>query len=282
MYNVAFVADNGEKYSFGKSGSTMFDMDLGSGMSVSLGTSQGFSQIGETVRTQRVSGRTINVNGVVYGDVVERKKTMRKIFSPFASGKLIFENTHYTRVYVKAAPSFSSVKNDGRFTMQFYAPYPFFREIDTKGVDIGVTTPMFSFPINYSVEHQFGSRSLEKYININNPGDVSVSFDLLLKSTGTSENIEIQNLSTNEVLKINGVLTAGETITIYRDSSNVLRAELQSGGVITDILSRIDESSTFFELIAGDNLILATDDENGLELEARFNYNPAVVALYES
>lgn len=282
MYNVVFVADNGEKYSFGKSGSTMFDMDLGSGMAVSLGISQGFSQIGETVRTQKVSGRTINVNGAVYGDVVERKKTMRKILAPFASGKLIFENTHYTRVYVKAAPSFSTVKNDGRFTLQFYAPYPFFREIDTKGVDIGVTTPMFSFPVNYSVYHQFGARSLEKYININNSGDVSVPFDLILKSTGVSENIEIHNLSTNEVLKINGVLTAGETITIYRDSSNVLRAELQSGDVITDILSRIDESSTFFELIAGDNLILATDDENGFELVARFNYSPAVVALYES
>ena len=126
MYNVVFENDNGSKYYFGANGSTVFDMDLGSGVPVNIGTSQGFSQIGETMQNRTVSGRTINVNGVVYGNVQERKKTMRKVIAPFSCGRLVFDGEYYTRVCVKNAPTFSPVKDDGRFTMQFFAPFPFF------------------------------------------------------------------------------------------------------------------------------------------------------------
>ena len=82
MYSVVFESDNGEKYVFGKAGDTMFDMDLGSGVPVDIGTSQGFSQIGETMQSRTVSGRTITVTGTVYRDIQNRKKSMRKIISP--------------------------------------------------------------------------------------------------------------------------------------------------------------------------------------------------------
>ena len=49
MYSAIFEADNGQKYIFGRDGETVFDMDLGNGVTVNVGTSQGFSQVGETV-----------------------------------------------------------------------------------------------------------------------------------------------------------------------------------------------------------------------------------------
>ena len=51
MYNVIFESENGQKYVFGADGETVFDMDLGNGVSVDIGTSQGFSQVGETVES---------------------------------------------------------------------------------------------------------------------------------------------------------------------------------------------------------------------------------------
>lgn len=282
MYEVVFESDLGKKYVFGKNGNTVFDMDFGEGMSVDIGTSQGFSQIGETVENRSVAGRTIKVNGTIYGnDIASRKRVMRNILAPFASGRLIFES-YYTKVYVKTAPTFSPVRDDGRFSMQFFAPFPFFYGKEESSVELGGVTPLFKFPVNYAIPHKFGEKANEKYSNIVNAGDVKVPFRISLSSNGTSTNPVISNLTTFEFLKLNGVLNAGDSIDIYRDEGNVMRVELLSAGVKYDATSWVDEDSTLFELNVGDNLIAANDDEGGAGLTARFSFNPAVAALYES
>lgn len=282
MYSATFISDNGEKYVFGPSGNTACDIDFGSGISVNIGTSQGFAQVGVTVENQTVDGRTITITGAVYGNVPERKKIMRRIFTPFTEGRLIFENTHYSRVYVKSSPSFSTSKNNGLFSMQFFSPFPFFRATDEKSVQIGAVTPAFRFPVNYGTTHKFGEKSNERYTNIFNSGEVKVPFRLNLRTSGTSTNITVVNIVTKKTLKINGELAPGDVVSVYRDSNNVLRAELTTDGVTSDILSWIDEASDLFELDVGDNLISATDDEGGASLTAHFLFEPAVVALYES
>lgn len=282
MYSVVFESDNGEKYVFGENGSTVFDMDLGSGASVDIGTSQGFSQIGETMQSRTISGRTVSVKGAVYGDIQERKKSMRKIISPLACGRLVFENKYYTRACVKSAPTFSPVRNDGRFTMQFFCPYPFFYDINAKSETIGAIRPMFSFPVNYGQPHKFGERAAARYKNIYNDSDVNVPFSLHLESLGTSSNPVIANLNTLQTLKLNGTLNAGDVLNVCRDNDNILRAELISDGATNDVIHWIDESSDLFELQVGDNLISANDNEGGASLVAKIIYNSAVVALYES
>lgn len=281
MYNVIFESDNGLKYAFGELGNTVFDMDFGNGVSVNLGTSQGFAQIGESVENQSVSGRPINVKGVVFGNVQERKKTMRRVFAPFVSGRLIFEGKYYTRVYVKSAPSFSPVKNDGRFSMQLFAPYPFFYSVDEEYVFIGEIKALFRFPVNYSTPHRFGTRTSVKYKTIYNDGDVNVPFKLQIIANADSTNVTISNLETFEFLKFNGVLSAGNSITVYRDESNVLRVELTSDGISSDAIDMVDEESMLFELNVGDNVIGVDSDEGGDNLTVTIFFNPAVVALYE-
>lgn len=282
MYSAIFESDSGEKYVFGENGNTVFDMDVGSGTAVNIVTAQGFSQIGETMQNRTVPGRTINVKGVVYGNVQERKRAMRRIIAPFSCGRLVFNGEYYTRVCVKNAPTFSPVKNDGRFSMQFFAPFPFFYSTNSQISEIGAIKPMFSFPVNYSVPHKFGEKGAAKYKNILNNGDVKVPFSIYLQSKGNSSNVVITNMTTLQTLKLNGSLNFGDFVNIYRDNDNVLRAELTSEGVTSDIISWVDETSNFFELEVGDNFVSANDDEDGLSLTAKITFNPAVVALYES
>ena len=281
MYNVIFRSDNGQKYVFGKDGETAFDMDLGNGISVDVGTSQGFSQVGETVESMTVGGRTITVHGAVYGNVQSRKKMMRKVFAPFVWGKLIFDGNYYIRVCVKDTPTFSPVKDDGRFTMLLYAPFPFFYSVDDAHYNIGGTLPMFSFPVNYATPHKFGERGTEKYTNVYNNGDIAVPFNVYMETFGESANPLIVNLDTQEYLKLNGTLTAGDVANIYRDSNNILRAELSAGGEVVDILSWVDDGSTLFQLNPGDNIIAFDDDGGGSSLTVKFTFSPAVVAVYE-
>lgn len=281
MYKVVFESDNGQKYVFGVDGETVFDMDLGNGVSVDVGTSQGFSQVGETVESMTVGGRTITVRGTVFGNVQSRKKIMRKVFAPFVWGKLIFDWKHYIRVCVKDTPTFSPIKNDGRFTMLLYAPFPFFYSVDDAHFNIGEIVPMFSFPANYATPHKFGERGTEKYTNVYNNGDIAVPFNVHMETFGTSVNPLIVNLDTQEYLKLNGTLTTGDVANIYRDSNNILRVELSTGGELVDILSWVDDGSSLFQLNPGDNIIAFDDDDGGSSLTVKFTFSPAVVAVYE-
>lgn len=281
MYNVIFESDNGQKYVFGVDGETVFDMDLGNGVSVDIGTSQGFSQVGETVESMTVGGRQISVRGDIFGNVQSRKKIMRKVFAPFVWGKLFFEGKHYIRVCVKDTPTFSPARDDGRFTMLLYAPFPFFYSVDDAHYNIGEITPMFSFPVNYATPHKFGERGTEKYTNVYNNGDIAVPFNVYMETFGTSANPLIVNLDTQEYLKLNGTLNTGDVANIYRDSNNILRAELSTGGESVDILSWVDDGSTLFQLNPGDNIIAFDDDDGGGSLTVKFTFSPAVVAVYE-
>ena len=40
MYSAIFESDNGQKYIFGKDGETVFDMDLGNGVTVNVGNNR--------------------------------------------------------------------------------------------------------------------------------------------------------------------------------------------------------------------------------------------------
>jgi hypothetical protein len=141
---------------------------------------------------------------------------------------------------------------------------------------------MFKFPVNYGKPHTFGIRSTNKYSNIYNDGDVSVPLQFHIESFGESVNPRITNLETMEYLQINGTLSIGDSINIYRDENNVLRAELTSNGITEDVLSWIDDGSDLFMLHVGDNLVAYDDDGGGTSLTVRFSYSPAVVAIYES
>lgn len=283
MYSAIFESDNGSVFVFGKNGGNVFDMDLGSSVSVNIGTSQGFSQVGETVETMAVNGRPISVKGVLFRDIDNQKKNMRKIFAPFVAGKLTFEDGHYTRVYVQDPPSFSSVKQDGRFTMQLFAPFPYFYGQNEESVQIGGIVPMFSFPVNYSESHSFGERSENRFSTIYNDSDVKVPYSFQIRINGISTNPTVTNLLTFEFLKINGAFSSGCVIDVFRDENNVLRANLtDSDGNVTDIISMIDDDSTLYELAVGDNLISINDDEGGVGMSASVSFQPVVVALYES
>lgn len=282
MFEVIFENDNGKNFTFGPNGNNWFGMNIGDGMEITLGKSQGFAQFGETVETQSVPGRTIDVTGRVYGNIVERKNALRNVCTPLASGRLVFQKTHYIRVYVKAAPSFSPVKNNGLFRMQFYAPFPFFSAFSESSQLIGGITKGFRFPVNYSRPHRFGTRSSEKYVNVLNSGDVRIPYKLILRSEGASTNPTITNLTTFAFIRLNGTINSGEYVTVYRDANNVLRAELTSGSAVTDVITWIDDESSLFELESGDNLLSATDDQGGAALVATFSFNPAVAVLYET
>ena len=282
MYEAKFVNDNGSTFVFGIKGSNFFAINIGEAVTATIGTSQGFSQIGQTIENISVGARPIDVSGKLFGNIVERKNALRSACAPLSTGTLFLNNTHFIRVAVKAPPSFSAVKNNGLFKMQFFAPFPYFYEIGESRHLIGGIQPLFRLPVNYSKPHRFGTKSVNRYTNIINSGDVRVPFKLVIRCDGTSSNPVVTNLETFEFLKFNTTLSTGDYITVHRDNGNVLRAELTQGNIVTDVIGLLDDDSTLFELNVGDNLISATDDQNGASLSVSISFNPAKAVLYET
>lgn len=282
MYNAKYVSNTGETYDFGVSGSTVFDMDIGNGLSVDIATSQGFAQMGESVEGQTVTGRLINVKGVIYKDVSAKRKQLRSVFAPFTNGRLSFDNGYYIDVYVKDTPTFLPVKNDGRFTMLLYAPFPFFSKADSGKVEFGEVVPGFSFPVNYAETHVFGIKEDITEKVIINDGDAPVSFNVIFETTGKVANISITDLDTGEFLRVECTLFSGQKVVLKRTTEGVLKASLISGKEEKDIIYMIDENSTLEKLKKGKNRLKITDEySNGEMLIADFTYNTAVTSIYE-
>lgn len=282
MYEVIFENDNGKKFVFGQNGGNWFGIDIGDGLSVDIGLSQGFADIGTTVETKSIAGRYISVTGKLFGDIPEGKDRLRNACAPLASGRLVFNGQHFARVHIKDAPSFSAVKNNGLFRMRFYLPFPFYYLINESHYSIGGLQGGFRFPVNYSKPHHFGITETDRYKNVRNTGDVKVSYKLTIQSRGVCVNPTLTNIQTFAFIKLNGTIETGESVTVYRDDYNVLRAELSDGNTVTDIISWIDDASTLFDLEPGDNLIAASAESGGSVMSVSMSFYPAVGVLYET
>ena len=284
MANIArFESDNGIVYHFGKAGKTAFTMDFGSGMSVDIGTSQGFSQVGTSVSNQSVSGKSIAVNGAVYGDVPKKKKELRRAFAPFTSGKLIINDKYYIRVFVKNSPSFSIMKNNGRFSLLLYAPYPYFRSVKETVNKIGYVVPRFKFPVVYEQYnyYMFGEQSFEGFSIINNEGDVPAMYSATIVNRSGSTSLTISNITTGDYLKINRMFDPGDTIKIFRAENNALRVNLVYGSLETDILGDVTENSTLFTIPVGESVFSVRGSNEWEIMDSVIVFEETVVSVFE-
>lgn len=283
MYSAKFISDTSKIFAFGVDGGNIFDIEGLSGLSVELGKSQSSGQLGESVINQSITGKNINITGKIFSDNLNLvKNNLVNTILPMSRGQLIINNKYYIYVVVNTAPEVSPTKDKGLFAVSFFAPYPFFRSINQVDKYIGGITPKFSFPINYEEPHMFGDKSEAVYALINNSGNIKVPYKITITSLAPVNDVTITNLKTFQFMRVLGQIDEDDTVQIYRDENNILKAELTTEGVTTDILSRIDEDSNLFYLNVGDNIIQASDDEGGQSLTARIEFSPAWSAIYES
>ena len=177
MYNAKFIANDGSIFTFGADGSNVFDIDGLSGMKMTLTKSQTYSRVGENVSSVSAGGRTLTINGYIYGSIPSVKRDMLRIFRAFTTGRLIFDNKYYINVVVKDTPTVSPKKNDGSFLLALFAPDPYFRDVKTQYVEFNSLTANFTFPFTLS-ENSFalGLVSPVKTANAYGDGDGSTAY----------------------------------------------------------------------------------------------------------
>ena len=280
MYNAKFVSSNGKTFNFGYESGNIFDISGLTGFNVAIATSQGFSQIGETVENQSVGSQIFNITGKLFKNVVELKNKMLSTFVPFTSGRLYFNERFFIDCFVQKTPTIQIGNKIPKFTLQLFAPYPFWQSVSKNSFVFGGYTPAFSFPVNYAQPHKFGIKSDSMFLNCYNGGTVEANYTLKIRTSTYLKNPSIINAQSQEFLALQGEINAGEELTVYK-VENRLRVELLVNGVIVDVFSWLDEDSTLFSIHVGDNIIRATAEEGEENMIASISFNDTVVSVYE-
>ena len=282
MYNLSYKRSDGLVYAF--------DSDMGifvstvsglTGHAVTISTSQGFNQIGETVTGTAIKGQSITINGIVLDQNTVMKTKMLNAFAPNTHGTLYINGGQYwLDVYTQTSPTVTQEKHS-RFSLSLFAPFPFWQSKNQSIFAFGSVLPMFSFPVNYSVPHQFAQRDQSLFVNLDNRGDTEVSFALDVVCTAAVSSITFTHTQTFEKLELIGEFKLGDRFKMYRENG-ILRATLERGGEMLDAFYLINEDSNLFSIGVGDNVISIDADPSPDYVQASFSFYNAYAGVLSS
>ena len=139
--------------------------------------------------------------------------------------------------------------------IEFYCPHPYWREISDTNIELEEDGG-FTFPMEMPLE--MTTFNIEQ--EIENQGDVPAS--PLLRIYGVCTQPRIINVTTGEMIEINGDVKDGEYIEI-QTAFGQKRITSVNGTERTNAMSRLNlDVSTFFQLQRGINLIRFEADQN--------------------
>ena len=253
------------------------------GLDNNIFTIKGSGQDGETFTGQNLQARVITVDGQMLKDANARQQLIRAV-NPKSTGKLVYTNGQITRWIPCAIRKAPAIARDGTFPsyqVEFYCPYPFWREGDGENqniADIALWVPSFEFELEIPEDgFEFGYRSPSLIVNVNNQGDVDTGMLIEFRAIGTTANPSLVNINTQEFLSLTCNMQAGDVIRISTGYGQK-RAELTRGNVTTNVFNLVDAESTWLQLAVGDNLMRydATETDN---IEVAIYYDSAYLGV---
>lgn len=276
MYRAKITTDAGKTFSFSYENGVLFDISPLSGATVSVGTSQGFAQVGETVEGQSVAGIKRTISGKVLSEVTAR--AMLSALPAFTTGKLWYNDLFYCDIVVSRTPQIQRRKTgEMPFSMQVYCDTPFWRDGTAATYIVNGYTAAFSFPVIYDT-HAFGIKQNGAFTNCVNRGDVPVPLDCTFSSIGDVSGYGMINAATGEILRFDDVLHAGERVTVRRHSGRVTAEKSTADGTVS-VLSLMSDDSELLTIETGDNVFKAMADENDEYLTIAVNVRPAYMGV---
>ena len=115
------------------------------GIPVSVVTSQGFEQVGESVDSMSVGSRQIGLIGRIDNFTGEQLQALNTAFLPMTTVRLYFEEKYWIDAVIKEAPVFTYSLRTVLFAVQLLAPYPYWKSVKEHYYKLGGSTGGFQF-----------------------------------------------------------------------------------------------------------------------------------------
>lgn len=237
-------------------------------------------QHGDTYIGQRIEPREINIDGTINSTkkdrVLELRRKAQRILNPELSAELIYIYKDFVKKIeckVDSAPIFRKKNVFTEFSISILCCSPFWKEETEARKDVALWVSCWEFPFEITEDKmEFGYRELSVMVNVYNEGDVASGMRVDFKAKGTVDNPILLNVDTQEYIKINTKMKAGDVITVDTEYGNK-GAALTRNGLKTDFFRCIDVESSFMQLGIGDNIFRYDAEAGESMLEVTIYHN---------
>lgn len=257
-----------------------------SGLNNDINASQSANQVGSTYESSSIEKRDIDIVLRIKATTSEYRGLKRKllnVFNSVYSGELILKNIDGEKkisTRVTRAPNFYLDDNKKECEISLVALDPYWKDTNETKTDIATWKGSFSFPLIIPIDTgiKIGYREPSLIVNTNNIGDVKTGMRIEFKALGTVVNPELVNIESQDFIKINKTMEAGEVITVTTDFSNK-KVSINKNGVIQNGFNYFDLYSTFLQLEIGDNLFRYNAQEGIDNLEVTIYHTSRYVGV---
>lgn len=248
---------------------------------VDFDTTRSNREIGETLQHQSVSPKTLTIRGTLLGDCTAARNQMNHVLAPLARGRLIYNNARSMEVYVKTSPDIERYSANARFSVSFYAPFPYWVEKNKVNQTLVGYEPQFQFPWNISDPNPFYMSKLAQvgYVTVNNEGEAPVGWTVNFLALLEAKNPYVKNIVTGEMVRVMRTMAAGEQVTISNEGEELSVTLTATDGTESDGFQYLDIASVPFRLQPGPNHIKTDADQGGDTLRASISFRPAYAGV---
>ena len=219
------------------------------------------NQDGTTATGSALEERELSIEGVILAvDKEFYRRKLIQVLNPKLTGILRYEKGSIVKEIgckVELAPAFpSNYSVDYQvFLITLLCPNPFWQDLEQLKAEIALWVGSFEFPLELIAGGiEMGHREPSLIVNTFNGGDVECGMRVEFKALATLTNPSILNVNTQEFIKINKTMVAGEVLTVTTHYGKK-KVESSLNGVVTNVFNFIDLGSTFLQLNVGDNLM---------------------------
>lgn len=242
-------------------------------------------QDGDTYLGNRIQSREIEIVGSIAtrnkDETVTLRRRLNHVLNPQIGATLTYVYGDFKRVIdcrVDNAPVYSRKAIFQDYTVQLVCHNPFWREEAESKTDIASWIGGFEFPEPLGLEipmeegWEIGYREPSLIVNVYNGGDVKSGVRIDFRALGTAVNPSLLNIDTQEFIKVNYTLEAGDVLSVstYYGQKEVF---LKTGGQTIDAFRYLDPDSSYIQLEVGDNLFRYDAESNVAGLEVSIYHN---------
>ena len=230
-------------------------------------------QDGDTYLGNRIESREIEIVGSIKernkDQMREYRRRLNRVLNPQYAATLTYQYGDFVRVIdckVDNAPVFTRKAIFQDFTIQLLCLNPFWRKESKTRDDIATRIGGLEFPVEIVPGWEIGYRQPSLIVNVYNDGDVQAGIRVEFRALGMVTNPALLNVDTQEFIKLNYTMEAGDTLTVSTGYGEK-EVTLKHGGIVTDAFRYLDVDSSYLQLSVGDNLFRYSAEENLENLE---------------
>jgi len=268
-----YTNEKGESVEFGRNTPyKVISIDGESAIQNVITSSKNYAQDGESINAMALDIRPILIQGRLTArsksELETHRRKLIRVFSPKLKGRYVKLDSaveYQVECVVEFAPHFASVvRNDKsvNFQISLICPDPYWQSVTESETEIVTWIGGLEFPLVFPTQF---STAGEKRINVINAGDVETPIRVEIAAPAT--NPKLTHIGTGEFIRIKRELTGNDVLVVTTDFGNK-RVEIDG----VSKFNYIDQETTFFSLLPGDNILEYTSDDEQEKARVRISY----------